>query len=173
MLFQNNISAGHTSLLQVYKCYLITSFASASASAAINTSFTVFLLFPRKMKGVYFLLILLQLSTLWLDKTHAEPLTDESGDKTVREYQRKRDASDDYLTLQPNKWRARWNSGKREASDGPRAPPVSFRGRWFPGKRDESEDQPIPPSAGKNPNWRPGLGDEPDKVVLPELKFEE
>ena len=95
MLFQNNISAGHTSLLQVYKCYLITSFVIASA--AINTSFTVFLLFPRKMKGVYFLLILLQLSTLWLDKTHAEPLTDESGDKMVREYQRKRDASDDYL----------------------------------------------------------------------------
>ena len=120
------------------------------------------------MKGGYFLLILLQLSTLWLDKTHAEPLTDESGDKTVREYQRKRDASDDYPTLQPNIWRAHWNPGKREASDDPRAPPVSSRGRWNPGKRDESEDQPIPPSAGKNPNWRPGLGDEPDKVVLPE-----
>ena len=103
------------------------------------------------MKGVYFLLILLQLSTLWLDKTHAELLTDESGDKTVREYQRKRDASDDHPAVSPNRWRGYRN----------------------PFKRDESEDQPIPPSAGKNPNWRPGLGDEPDKVVLPELKFEE
>ena len=101
------------------------------------------------MKGVYFLLILLQLSTLWLDKTHADP------------------------ALSPNIWRAHWNTGKREASDDPRAPPSSFRGGWNPSKRDESEDMPIPPSAGKNPNWRPGLGDEPDKVVLPELKFEE
>ena len=119
------------------------------------------------MKGVYFLLILLQLSTLWLEKTHAESLKDESGDKTVREYQRKRDASNDHPALPPNIWRAHWNPGTRIASDDPRAPPISFRARWNPGKRDESEDQPIPPHAGKNPNWRPGLGDEPGRHGRP------
>ena len=40
------------------------------------------------MKGVYFLFILLQLSTL-CDKTHAEPLTDESEGRTVREFSRR------------------------------------------------------------------------------------
>lgn len=118
------------------------------------------------MKGVYFLLILLQLSTLWLDKTHAESLKDESGDKTVREYQRKIDASNDH-PAPPNIWRAHWNPGTRIASDDPRAPPISFRARWNPGKRDESEDQPIPPQAGKDPSWHPGLGDEPGRHGRP------
>ena len=43
--------------------------------------------FPRNMKGVYFLFILLQLSTL-CDKTHAGPLMDESEGRTVREFSR-------------------------------------------------------------------------------------
>ena len=42
---------------------------------------------PRNMKGVYFLFILLQLSTL-CRKTHAGPLTDELEGRTVREFSR-------------------------------------------------------------------------------------
>ena len=72
--------------------------------------------FPRNMKEVYFIFILLQLSTL-CDKTHAGPLTDESEGRTVREFSRwvppvasrkpnipgfgsgKKDELDDYLSM--------------------------------------------------------------------------
>ena len=68
------------------------------------------------MKEVYFIFILLQLSTL-CDKTHAGPLTDESEGRTVREFSRwvppvasrkpnipgfgsgKKDELDDYLSM--------------------------------------------------------------------------